>query len=341
MERNWADLPPELYIVILKKLPEICDFVRCRAVCKSWRTSSSVSDLPPQFPWILKRSEGPYLEFYSIIFNKVYAIRARCSSGKRLFGPAGGYLLTGQEGNADSFSLLNPLNNRDVPLPVLHDCDPYLFPLNICWFNPPSFQIHDYMLLFEYGISVRCKPGDDRWDIIGPGHECQYRCCYFKGFLFRVECETGVTKIMDISKELYVIPPPKYEILSNMSLRGPYFVESCGEILAICYNESKKRMAYKFYIHRLKFGNGKENPYWVKLSSIGDRIILFFDFTLVTGCGYKGNCIYFINKGSAFHLCDVHVIYMYDIENGETVLIYTPFIRGFPITWFMPTLNHI
>ncbi|KAF3341169.1 hypothetical protein FCM35_KLT10013 [Carex littledalei] len=161
-------------------------------------------------------------------------------------------------------------------------------------------------------MSVRCKPGDDRWDIIGPGHEV---CLLLRD-------HNGVTKIWDISshKELYVIPPPKYEDMSF----GPYLVESCGDILAVCYNRASKATNYKFYIHLLEFGNGKGNPCWVKLSSIGDRI-LFFDFTLLTGRGFglrasdfarfKANCIYFVDN--VLRIGHVQLINMYDIENGD------------------------
>ncbi|KAF3324397.1 F-box/kelch-repeat protein [Carex littledalei] len=353
IERNWADLPPELFSVILNKFSEISDFVRSRAVCKSWRFSSSVSDLPPQFPWIFELSNGPDLEFYSIAFNQVYTLHVPCPTAMRFFGPAGGYLLTGEEDTAGSFSLLNPLNNIEVPLPVVLFCVPYKFALNFSSHSHLSSQIDNYMLFSEYERSVGCKLGDDRWDIIGPGHECKYRCYYFKGLFFRVEDSTGVTTVMDISsrKELYVIQPPKYEHMSKMSFAGPYLVESCGEILNVCYNQSYKRKNYKFYIYRLEFGNGEGNPCWVKLTSIGDRI-LFFDFSYGNGhgfylkasdfVGFKGNCIYFINVViRAFDQSYNYLIVMYDMENGETVFIDSPFGRFKEITWFMPTINHI
>ncbi|XP_078173496.1 uncharacterized protein LOC144567269 [Carex rostrata] len=200
-------------------------------------------------------------------------------------------------------------------------------------------------------MSVRCKPSDDRWEIIGPGHEFKYRCYFLKGFLLRVckyrKNQNGVTKIWDISsrKELYVIPPPVYE---DMCL-GPYLVESCGDILAVGYKRDTNWTNYKFFVHLLEFDNGKGNPCWVKLSSIGDRI-LFFDFPVGTGrgfslrasdsAGFKGNCIYFVYNDIPY-LDDVQLINMYDIKNGETGFIKTPFNAESNITWFMPTLNYI
>ncbi|XP_078153160.1 putative F-box protein At1g44080 [Carex rostrata] len=350
IERKWADLLPEHFPLIQEKLPDICDFVRFRAVCKPWRFFSSISDLPPQFPWLFRQSKGPDLEFYSIAFNKLYTIRTRCPSVKFFFGCVGGYLLIGQANNADSFSLLNPLNNREVSLPVLHDSYSSNFASKFSWYNTLNFQIGDYLLFFENETSVRCKPGDDRWDIIGPRCKGQYWPYYFKGLLFMVECCTGILKIMDVSahKELYLIPPPKYEITAQSYYVGPYLVESCGEILAIFHSHSYWCTDFKFYIHRLEFGNGKGNPCWVKLSSIGDRI-LFLQINLSWGshglclrasdfAGFKGNCIYFTFNQSAGHFS---VVNMYDMGNGETTGINTPFGQEDYITWFMPTLTHM
>ncbi|XP_078182393.1 F-box protein At2g05970-like [Carex rostrata] len=349
-KRNWADLLPELLSLILKKLPEISDFVRCRAVCKTWHLSSSISDLPPQFPWIVKVNEGSDLEFYSIAFKKVYTIRARCFSGKSLLRSTGSYMLK-QFGNPGSYSLLNPVTNSEVPLPVLQVCNPIWLPW-LSWYNLPNFQSDDYVFLTEMERSIGYKPGDDRWNIIGPGRESQFCCYHFKDLLFRVDSYNGFTKIMNINsqKELYDVPAPKYKRNYEKSFRGPYLVESCGEILSVSHNHSFEWRDIKFSIHRLEFGNGKGTPCWIELSSIGDRI-LFFEITVPYGrgfwlrasdfTGFKGNCIYFINRLQTFRSSYVP---MYDIENSEIILIDTPFAPfnlENHITWFLPSLKHI
>ncbi|XP_078182394.1 putative F-box protein At5g66830 [Carex rostrata] len=305
-KRNWADLLPELLSLILQKLPEISDFVRCRTVCKTWRLSSSISDLPPQFPWIVKVSEGSDLEFYSIAFKKVYTFRARCFSRKSLLRSTGSYMLK-QYGNPASYSLLNPVTNSEVPLPVLHVSNLIWSPCTFPWYNPPSFRSDNYVFLTEMQRSIGCKPGDDRWNIIGPGCSSQYCRYHFKDLFFRVDSNNGFTKIMNISskKELYDVPAPKYKRNYEEPFRGPYLVESCGEILSVSHNHSYKCRDFKFSIHRLEFENGKGTPCWVELSSIGDRI-LFFEITVPYGrgfwlrasdfIGFKGNCIYFINR---------------------------------------------
>ncbi|XP_078153163.1 putative F-box protein At1g44080 [Carex rostrata] len=351
IERNWVDLLPEHIPLIQEKLSEICDFVRFRAVCKPWHFFSPVSNLPLQFPWLLRNSRGPDLEFYSIAFNKLYTIRTHCPSIKFFFGCVGGYLLTGQANNADSFSLLNPLNNREVSLPVLHDSD---IEYKFSWYNPPNFQNGDYLLIFDNEISVRCKPGDDRWDIIGPRCKGQYWPYYFKGLLFMVECRTGIIKIMDVSahKELYVIPPPEQENMVWGYSVVPFLVESCGEILAICHSHSFGFTDFKFHIHHLEFGNGKGNPCWAKLSSIGDRI-LFLQINVLDRCslglclrasdfaGFKGNCIYFTFTRSRFNSDNFNVVNMYDMANDETTVIDTPFGEKDDVSWFMPTLTQM
>ncbi|XP_078182395.1 F-box/kelch-repeat protein At1g57790-like [Carex rostrata] len=239
-ERNWTDLPLELLSLILKNRSDVSDFIRYRAVCKTWRLSCSISDLPPQFPWIVKISEGSNLEFYSIALKKLYTIRGRCSSGKSLLGSTGSYMLTKQYDKPDSYSLLNPISNTEVPLPLPHVCNLIWFPRMFTWYNPPNFQRGDYVFITEMERLVGCTPGDDRWNIIGPGHGTQYRRYYFKDLLFRVDSYNGFTKVMDISsqKELYDIPPPQYKKNYDNSLKGPYLVESSGEILSVSHNHS-------------------------------------------------------------------------------------------------------
>jgi hypothetical protein len=56
--RDWADMLPELIPVIAKKVTEISDFIRLHAVCKTWRSLTTIVDLPPQFPWLL--TKGPF-----------------------------------------------------------------------------------------------------------------------------------------------------------------------------------------------------------------------------------------------------------------------------------------
>nr|CAB3467157.1 unnamed protein product [Digitaria exilis] len=54
----WADLPPELVAIVLRRLPTLADRVRLRAVCRAWRREP----LPVPFPW-LSLPDGTFLSF--------------------------------------------------------------------------------------------------------------------------------------------------------------------------------------------------------------------------------------------------------------------------------------
>ncbi|KAJ1700738.1 hypothetical protein LUZ63_000517 [Rhynchospora breviuscula] len=99
-ERDWSSLPPDLLNLIAKKVGEITNFVRFRAVCTSWCSSTPVSDLPPQFPWIFRDHITPgdlTVSFYSIPLDKFYNFHAPNSSVKEFMskefkGPSEGYI---------------------------------------------------------------------------------------------------------------------------------------------------------------------------------------------------------------------------------------------------------
>ncbi|KAJ1700136.1 hypothetical protein LUZ63_008648 [Rhynchospora breviuscula] len=386
MVRKWEDLPPELFPLILKRLPDVGDFIRSRAVCKPWRFSTSASDLGPQFPCLLQlhrkasSSSDFNFEFYSVALDRVYTIPAPVFSNKVLFGHAGGYMLLCQvqlenSGEANKLSLVNPLTHTEVPLPDLHCQVKYWS--HGRWICPSTFQIsHDYVILKDRAKQLAiCKPGDDSWHIFGPLIPKQQRLFYLKGMLFMVDHYTGITTVMDIATgtELYVIPPP--ESADPFQPNIPYFIESRAEILTV-FNSSDPDSMFKIF--HLELGNGVRHPYWVKIRSIGDRI-LFIDFH--TGRGfclsendfggfkgvssfnlrnltdawrsiresvamYKGNCIYFIRMRSKFHRFHptppAPRIMMYDIEKRQCFSINGPPLDlHSTVTWYVPTLHRV
>ncbi|KAJ3709094.1 hypothetical protein LUZ61_012799 [Rhynchospora tenuis] len=74
MEQNmdWSELNLDLVHLISKKVPDLSDFVRFRAVCKRWRSAVPPSDPSPRFPWIYQHRNSVLedFDFYSLPYAK-------------------------------------------------------------------------------------------------------------------------------------------------------------------------------------------------------------------------------------------------------------------------------
>ncbi|KAJ4745318.1 F-box SKIP23-like protein (DUF295) [Rhynchospora pubera] len=97
-ERDWSSLPPDVLNLIAKKIGEITGFVRFRAVCTSWCSSTPINDLPPQFPWIFRcnyiydHTRELKAAFYSPTLHKTYTFHPPNSLVRQFYGPSKGYL---------------------------------------------------------------------------------------------------------------------------------------------------------------------------------------------------------------------------------------------------------
>ncbi|XP_078166743.1 F-box/kelch-repeat protein At1g57790-like [Carex rostrata] len=123
IDRNWSELPKDILHLFYKNLPDITDFIRFRAVCKSWRLSAPVNDYPPQLPWLLEHREHPekhhenaIIRFYCLSSGKVHTVTCPGSRRARLEGPACRYLLASHTKSFQMY-LLNPLTNDQIYAP--------------------------------------------------------------------------------------------------------------------------------------------------------------------------------------------------------------------------------
>ncbi|KAJ3708540.1 hypothetical protein LUZ61_012245 [Rhynchospora tenuis] len=344
IERDWSSLLPEVLNIIAKNLNEISDFVRFRAVCKAWRSSTPITDLPPQFPWILLLvSNKLNLECYSIPSNKFYTFHAP-KSFTLLCGAAEGYVLTGiynRSGDSITYqlSLLDPLNNHEIPLPDIY-FDHY-YPRFYPWKN----QMGEYVVycvdgyqnfkldFWQFGQNNWCELNLDSVSIDG----CR-NIFYVKNMIFIVERWTGVTKAIDMftGTLVYVIPPT--EDYSTKELQ--FMVEASGDILRVTRSPGFISSA-RFDVYRLD-ADASCSPCWMKVTSIGDQA-LFID-----NCGaltlrandfarIKRNSIYFfgfIDNHST--KCEVKRM---DIETGASE--HLPCSIKKPGNWFTPNLHQI
>ncbi|KAJ4807367.1 F-box family protein [Rhynchospora pubera] len=327
LERDWSSLPPEVLNLFAKKLNEISDFLRFRAVCTAWCSSTKITDLPLQFPWILENRRYPHesdLCFYSVPFGKMYTINAPKFSGKENSRLSNGYMLVHIHTDTDSLgkctfhkALLNPLNNHEIRLPG------YGFGLSATFIGPWQNERGVHMVCTEHIDDQQPKLlsyhlGQDNWCELSLAPDAM-KCnmFYLNGMLFMVERESGGTKVMDITTNTlaYVIPP----IECYLPMGKTFIIDACGHILRVFrhHHPSEDLYRYWFDVHRHHHLVGSSDS-----------------------AGIKGNCIYslmriFLGMQEGF----LHSIERIDIETGAREHVPCPLEE--PDSWFVPNLQRL
>jgi Protein of unknown function (DUF295) len=356
-ERDWNNLPSELIHFISQKLSDLCSFIRCRAVCKNWLSAILLSDPPQQkLPWLIEyQKEFPdatllkeELRFYSFVTGETGSIRIQeTHHGKEYHRPGHSYLLFVDGG---AISLFNPLTNKEISLPSLHSHFDIIWPIfsgedpsrNWLW----HIVFHRFnQSIWNYAIY---HPDSVGWRYVDNVYF--RKTCYWLGMIYATDgCFTTVFDTTS-GKKLYTIPPP---MNIHCYLKNVYIVVACGVILRVCsdieycrvcdleYCTVRDLEASFFYIHALKFEGERRQPYWVRVSDIGDQI-LFLDynngFSVTATAGLKGNCIYFIAENVITHPRNNSTrskLWRYDIGAGRAERLHCPFER---FTWFVPSL---
>ncbi|XP_078150055.1 putative F-box protein At4g22060 isoform X2 [Carex rostrata] len=340
-ERNWSELPEDILHLLSKKLPDISDFIRFRAVCKSWQLSAPVTDPPPQLPWLLECRlerhqdlENAIIRFYCLSSGKVHTITCPGSHRAWLHGPGCRYLLVYLLGNSERY-LLNPLTRDQIHVPFVNDLG-----FSPDYIGPNPIEGGDIVVISGIknysgnwntptNLMAFWRPNDDDWAYVeGVGNSAN---AFYMGQYFSNDRQTGITHVIDIAtkKLAYQVAPPEG---TNPSLKGyTVMVESGGKILRLFYNYEAKPC--HFDIYSLYFGDGESKPCWVKIIDIGNQMLFLQYNRGLALCasnftGFKGNCIYFLKYNQ--YLC------RYDIGDGTIEVLPCPFDSVG--TWFVPSL---
>ncbi|KAJ3706240.1 hypothetical protein LUZ61_009945 [Rhynchospora tenuis] len=344
---DWSDLPIEMLQEISKKLYDIFDFVYFRAVCKKWRSATSISDLPPQLPWLLDDSDkdpGEILRFYSLFSDKIRTINCPMARGKWFWGPSHGYLFASKRWDDPTPSLLNPLTKDEVTIEIRPDVGPVLDSM-----GPDPIGSDDYMAFTDVPeMKGFYRPHSCEWNFVELPIDIGSGSC-LKGRYYMNEPETGDTVVINIACGSYfVIPAPK--TLDNSD--RVYFVESMGKILRIVKHMDRTlsldltlalcNSNFCFDIYQLCAEDDMRQSRWVNINCIGNQIVFLdgHNGISVTACpsiGIRVNCVYHLEYyyDSYKHRATVEV-YEYSISDGQTKRVHCPFING--STWLVPNL---
>ncbi|XP_078154792.1 putative F-box/kelch-repeat protein At5g24040 [Carex rostrata] len=315
---NWAKLNPDLLHIISKKLFDISSFICFRAVCKRWRSATSLSDPPLQFPWLIDwpRCKGKLdftFRFYSINTHKTHTFEV---PDAHIYGPSDGRVMLYEcyRSSEECQSFLNPLSWEEqfLPLEVPVDYDKWTktrFP------RTRTVAFYDHKFFVAEPSSKRITVIDEASGVVLPDIPHPSRD-FYNGYL--IATDDGLLAV-----EISILVSP-FLMVDDL--------QKC-----------------EFDVYRLE--NYPQNSHWNKLNGIGD-LMVFVDknsgFSLKAsdfGGGFRGNCIYFITKGNKPNRYgSEHVIGRFDIGLNKTEKMLTPRWLGNrtwerQAAWFMPTLN--
>lgn len=83
---DWAELNPDILRLIAKKVGDISNFIRFRAVCKYWRSVVPPSNLPQQLPYVIqfkRKSASSFdIQFGSLFANITHTLSIQISQLK-------------------------------------------------------------------------------------------------------------------------------------------------------------------------------------------------------------------------------------------------------------------
>ncbi|XP_078153607.1 uncharacterized protein LOC144548763 [Carex rostrata] len=346
---NWAELNPDLLHIISKKLFDISSFICFRAVCKRWRSATSLSDPPLQFPWLIDWpcSKGKLdftFRFYSINTQKTHTFEV---PDAHIYGPSDGRVMLYEcyRCSRECQSFLNPLSWEEQFLPVEVPVD-YVRPISLSCKNlKPSvfyYQEENSRYRFCSWHSEKSKWTKTRFP------RTRMVAFYDDKFFVAEPSSKRITVIVEASGVVLPdIPHPS----RDFNLYNGYLIATDDGLLAVEISilVSSAREQCEFDVYRLE--NYPQNPHWNKLNGIGN-LMVFVDknsgFSLKAsdfGGGCRGNCIYFITKeNKSNRYGSEHVIGRFDIGLNKTEKMLTPHWFGNrtwerQAAWFMPTLN--
>ncbi|KAJ4791774.1 F-box SKIP23-like protein (DUF295) [Rhynchospora pubera] len=356
---NWSDLPPELLHLISKKLYDIIEFMRFRAVCKQWRYATLLSDPPPQVPWLVDNAPlevigEEKMTVRSLFSDKTHTIHVPAKGP--FWALSTGYLLAKKDEH--SFSLINPLTSgKEIHLPILES--------NLHDFRPVCHdQRKDFVVVLEaklensrQPIVCFCRPGDETWKKTKlPVLREVFSCLYYNGScLYLHDSFDNVLSVDAITGSiLFFLPLGSINTSTSTfsflySALGP-IVEFFGQVLIVRLNLNTDDHVISFEIYQLELRDDHpDQSKWVKTSNIGDDSMLFFDYrgnclSAKTGDSsrLKGNSMYFFEcyQDSSIDNDDEssnkYIPCRYDIADGTIEFLSSP-LEG-PFSWMMPNL---
>ncbi|KAJ7961488.1 F-box protein [Quillaja saponaria] len=339
---NWANLLPDILLLILKKLISSCeDFtgsVVFGEVCTSWRSiyiqgKDLIKQLPPQVIWLMLAEEEDTNKrgFFSLAKGNTRYLQLPEAQGKFCFSFPQGWLITaGEDFGLNLLHLLSRVqfqlpNLRTVPESALENTSfPMVINRALLTANPSLTSDFKVIIVFDSDRLAFAKLGDNAWTVIKETHSFSDVTCY-EGNIYGLNWR-GYIWVCDIEGS-----EPKATILFRIQverfvphIERAYLVESSGKLLAVLRigveamfesgvirtYEGTEIYAYgttQFLVFELNISNRS----WTRLESLENRALFVGHNSSISVnawsiCGCKANSIYFTDDTEDFYV----------IENG-------------------------
>ncbi|XP_008807216.2 F-box protein At1g10110-like [Phoenix dactylifera] len=338
---GWADLCPDLVGRIAGRLLTVTDFVRFRAVCRSWRASVRPSDLQPHLPWLMLQynPDSDTRQFHCLATGAVYHLSLPEAQGKRVIGANHGWLILVQE-NTSIINLLNPLTRSCFTLPPsTFTGDKVGHAIITSSPNTPSGTCTVVILLKQNCHLVAYCSGDGGrwgpWAVVNTGLPSDVYGAYDVAFhrrKFYIVNSHAEVAIVDVSPpaatatRLQSAELP-FPLDDDIMMEKAFLAVSDDQLLLFVFfsmvesddeSEEPNRPLISFDIFRLEETG---QPSWVGVRSMPDQTVFKCNAQVVvvrTGMfpGIRKNCLYFAfcNNGELA----VQTIRVFDMENWHS-----------------------
>lgn len=341
---EWSTLPPELLREISRKLATVFEFVRFRAVCRSWRSVAKPADLTPQLPWLFLpcKLDTNCCIFFSPVTGDVHRFPLPEARGKRICGSRDGWLALVDD-RTNALTLLQPLTGSHISLPPL-GIKRKLVSKVILSSSPTSASPCVVTVFFvgapELGFCRLGPDGWSQWSEMDTWLPCGIRDVVYHHGKFYAINGTGLLAICDAGSKampLQMVPGLASMILSLCTFRRFYcLVESSGELLL-----AHKHSRDYFELYRL---DESGEPRWNEVESIGNQALFLcnaqsFSISASNLLGCRGNHMYLANcSGIGDTMVSFHV---FKVKDGSIKQLdkrdYLEEFRSEPV-WIVPSL---
>ncbi|CAA2961550.1 Hypothetical predicted protein [Olea europaea subsp. europaea] len=268
---DWADLPVDILVVIAQSLTLIEDFTSFTAVCKEWKSVTSIlkkkPSLPTRYPRIMLAEkidtedqenrgdqDASVRCFLNLLASKTYRLQLPEASGRKCRGAHYGWLWT--IGIDLQINLLHPFSRQQICLPLMltfpdqYEYDETFKPQEVWDFfvrkiamssNPrKEISSHAYnedctivAIYGEFAILAFTKLGDTVWTNISVHSRVYQDIIFYNGKFYAVDVH-GVVVVCDFDDA----NGPKATVIApapveTSDLYQKYLVESSGRLLLV------------------------------------------------------------------------------------------------------------